>query len=81
MLDFWQDNGEWWQPVSTIVGSIIVGLVVHWIAFAALRLVAARTENETDDLMVQYSRQPARIIVPLILLFMVLPGAALAPES
>ena len=49
MLDFMQDSGEWWRPVSTIVGSIIVGLVVHWIAFAALRLVAAKTENETDD--------------------------------
>ena len=81
MADLMQDFGEWWGPISILVGSIIVGLVVHWIAFAALRLVAARTENETDDLMVQYSRQPARIIVPLILLFMVLPGAALAPES
>ncbi len=81
MLDFMQDSGEWWWPVSTIVGSIIVGLVIHWVAFTALRLVAARTENETDDLMVQHSRQPARIIIPVILLFMVLPGAALAPES
>ena len=81
MANFMQNFDEWWVPISTIVGSIIVGLVIHWIAFAALRLVAARTENETDDLMVQYSRQPARIIVPLILLFMVLPGAALAPES
>ncbi len=81
MLDFMQDSGEWWRPVSTIVGSIIVGLVVHWVAFAALRLVAAKTDNETDDLMVQYSREPARIIIPVILLFMVLPGTALAPES
>ncbi len=62
--------GETWiWGCCVLLASVVLGLIVHRVLFAALSRLAARTENPLDDSFVQHSRKPAKLIIPLIGLF------------
>lgn len=54
--------------------ALLAGLVVHWIAFRLLRRVAARTATEVDDAVVRFGPRPLRLLLPLLLVYLLLPA-------
>jgi len=60
--------------------AIAVALLAHWLAFAILKRVAARTSSVIDDSLVSHGRQPSRFIVAILALMLVVPVLDLSEE-
>lgn len=69
---------------GVVLAVLAAGLVLHRVGMAVLRRVAARAPSERGSRLataaVGYARRPARLIIPLLLLQVVLPALVL-PES
>ena len=73
MGQFLGDWQTWLWPIGILVGVAILALLGHYILFLVVERIAKRTESIIDDLLVRYSRQPARAIFPLLAVLLVLP--------
>lgn len=66
--------------LGTLAGAIISGLVIHVAAFAALKRIVAKTGGIVDDSLVKHSRNPARLLLPLVAVLLVLPFLPVSRE-
>lgn len=68
---------QFWGPAMVsgllFLGAILIGLLVHFISFQALRRIAKRTETVLDGSLYRHCRAPLRILIPLIALRISLP--------
>ncbi len=62
------------------VAAIAVALLAHWLVFAVLQRVAARTSSVIDDSLVSHGRQPSRFIVAIVALMLVVPALDLSED-
>jgi len=74
----WTINwGNLLWSVGIALAAMLVALVVHYGFFSAARKLAARSRNAIDRSLVRLTHRPARLILPLAALLMVLPGLPL----
>ncbi|MBN1823426.1 MAG: mechanosensitive ion channel family protein [Endomicrobiales bacterium] len=69
-----------WRPAVLLAGSVVSGLILHYVLYAVLKKFSRKTENVLDDAMIKYSRRPARFIVPLLAVNFVMPVLGLEPS-
>ncbi len=65
MLETIRSN-PWLLAAALVLGGLLAALLVEWIIFRALRVIAARTRTETDDRILATLRKP--IFLSLVLL-------------
>ena len=80
MMQWVSDLGAWGWPAVVLAAAAIWGVLLHWAAFFVLRRIAARTENTVDDLLVEKYRNPAMLLLPLLMIGAALPGLDISPE-
>ncbi len=71
---------EWLRAIVVLAAGLVVGLIVHASLFMVLRRVTRRTPTGIDDALVTHLRGPARVVMLLIVLRLVVPLMAL-PET
>ncbi|HUZ47278.1 MAG TPA: mechanosensitive ion channel family protein [Terriglobia bacterium] len=80
MTQFFTDWHSWAISCGILLGALIVARIAHRILFSAGRRFAERTGSVIDNSMVRHGREPAKLILPLLALFLVLPATPLPPE-
>lgn len=55
----------WMLALGSVLVMLVVGFLVHAILFVIAARIARRTVRPLDELFVQYSRRPARLLIPL----------------
>lgn len=73
-MNFWN---TWIWAVVLIAAAIVIGLLLHGLAYRVLARVVGRTDTTLDDSVVRRTRGPARLAVPLLAVLFVLPNAPL----
>ncbi|PYT78166.1 MAG: mechanosensitive ion channel protein MscS [Acidobacteria bacterium] len=63
----------WLWSAALLLGATFLGLVVHFVIFSLGRKLAQRTASSFGDSFVRHSSRPARMIFPLLVLFLVMP--------
>ena len=69
----------WLWSGAVLVVAVLVALLGHYLSFSAAERVAARTQSAVDDLLIRHGRKPARLIFPLLAVFLVLGVLPLPP--
>ncbi len=69
----------WVYSGAILVVAVLVALLGHYLVFSAAKRVAGRTESQVDDLLIQHGRKPARLIFPLLGVFLILVALPLPP--
>lgn len=73
-----------WQSLvwslATVALAATAGLVAHRVIFGALRRIASRTSGEADNLLLKYSRAPAKLLLPVAAILLASPGLPLSPN-
>ena len=64
----WRDLPGWAADVALVVVALLVAFILHRIAMAVLRRLAARSPGSVDDIVVEQARRPSRWIVLAIAL-------------
>jgi len=67
----------WLWSVVVLAGMAVIGLIVQWLLFALVERVAARTRRLSQGFLIKRARAPARLLIPLLLISMMLPDLAL----
>jgi len=70
----------WLWSFGVLLGMIVLGLIVQWFVYAVGRRVAVRTERVSIGFMIARSRLPARFLLPLLFIALVLPDLPLPPH-
>jgi small-conductance mechanosensitive channel len=70
----------WLFSVLVLLGMVVLGLIVHWVAFALIRRIARRTRRLSDDFLIKRAHAPAGLLIPLLLVSIVLPDLPLTPH-
>ena len=68
---------EWAISGGILIGSLILAWVAHRILFSLAGRLVRRTGSVIDNSLVQHGRKPAKLILPLLALFLALPGTSL----
>ena len=68
----------WAVSLSIMVLMVALGLVVHSIAYAIALRIARRTARKLDELFIEHSRAPARLLFPLA--FIIFAWSAIPPS-
>ncbi|HET7213978.1 MAG TPA: mechanosensitive ion channel family protein [Terriglobia bacterium] len=76
LVNHWQ---AWAISAGTLVGAIVLALIAHKILFSAGKRLAKRTGSVIDNSLVEHGSTPARLILPLLALFVALPATSLPP--
>jgi small-conductance mechanosensitive channel len=63
----------WLWPAITVVAAVLAALGAHAALYALAGRVARRTASVVDDALVRRTRKPARIVLPLLAIILVLP--------
>lgn len=67
-----------WQPylwsLLTLLGAVLLALLVQRLLYFAVARVAARARSPLDAALLRASRGPARVALPLLAVFLALPG-------
>lgn len=71
---------DWVLALSILAAAIVGGLILHLAVFAALKHIAGTTGSIIDDALVRHGRNPARVLVPLMIVLAVLPFLAISEE-
>jgi len=80
-MDIWKiDWGNFLWSIGIAVVAVAVARVIHLAVYYALRKLAGRTQNITDQALVGRTDRPAALILPLTALLIVTPGLPL-PEA
>ncbi len=74
LLNHWR---EWAISGGIIIGALIIAWIVHKILFSVAGRFARRTGTVIDNSLVQHGRKPAKLIIPLLALFLALPATSL----
>ena len=69
---------EWLRVLAVLAGGLVIGLVLHAVAFALFTRVAGRTPTIVDDALVKHLRRPSRVLVLLLLFKLSVPLAGLS---
>jgi small-conductance mechanosensitive channel len=69
----WTHWGKEVVTLGTVTGAVLAGLILHWVIFRVLARYAARDETWLEHVLVQRWRRPARYVLPLLLLILILP--------
>ncbi|MFH1368438.1 MAG: mechanosensitive ion channel domain-containing protein [Elusimicrobiota bacterium] len=69
-----------WRPAAFLAGSVVLGLVLHYVLYAVFKKLTKKSDNVLDDAMVKYSKKPARLILCLLAVNFVLPALEFAPS-
>ena len=77
LLNNWQ---EWAISGGILIGAVIMAMVAHKILFSAGKRLAKKTGSVIDNSLVEHGRRPAKLILPLLALFLALPATSLPPE-
>lgn len=75
------DWRSWISSAILAVGALALALAAHWLLFRVLRRVAGRKEGAFWELLVRYQRQPAKLIIPVLVVLAIVPGLQLPPEA
>jgi hypothetical protein len=67
----------WLWSSTLLAGAIGAALVLHAVLFAGLNRVARRTGSVADDSFARHARGPARLALPLLALYVAIPGLPL----
>ena len=81
MTQFFTDWHSWAISCAILLGALVVARIAHRILFSAGRRFAERTGSVIDNSMVQHGHEPAKLILPLLAVFIVLPATPLPPEA
>ncbi|MGH9351324.1 MAG: mechanosensitive ion channel family protein [Terriglobia bacterium] len=79
MIHFQTHWHNWLLGTGIILVSIAVALVVHYFLFSILARIARRPGRIIDASFVRHGRKPAKWILPLLALLIVVPLAPLSP--
>lgn len=63
----------WLWSAGLVVGTLLVALLFHTLAFGAAARIARRTDSQTLVLLAEHGRRPTAVILPLAALHPVLP--------
>jgi small-conductance mechanosensitive channel len=70
----------WLWSLGSILGLVLLGVIVHAVAFAIARRIAARTRRPADNFLINRARAPALLLMPLLFVALALPDIALPPK-
>ncbi|MCL5268404.1 MAG: mechanosensitive ion channel family protein [Bacteroidetes bacterium] len=73
MTNLFLEGETWLWGACILLAAILIGLLVHKIFYGALLKITARTEGILDDSFVRHSKKPAKLIFPLLGIFLVMP--------
>ncbi len=79
MTSLFSQGETWLWSACILLAAILAGLLVHRIVFAVFSRITSRTGSKIDDSFVQHSRKPAKLIFPLLAVFLVMPAVHLPP--
>lgn len=77
MAEYFPNWQNWAWSLGVIAVAAIAGLIAHYIFYLAAERLSGRTKNQVDQSVVRYSRRPARLIFPVLAIFIVSPGLPL----
>ena len=73
-----------WESLAWAVGALVVAvlgsLIAHRVVFAVLSRITKGTTNRVDASLVRHSKKPAKLLLPLIGIILVMPVLQLSPE-
>ncbi len=71
---------SWIYSALVVIASVFLARAAHYFFFRIAKRLAADTKSDLDNILVQHSEKPAKLIFPLGLLLAVLPATALPPR-
>jgi small-conductance mechanosensitive channel len=77
VLANWQN---WLWSLLTVGLALLAGLIAHRVVFAAAARFARGTRSAMDESLVRHSRKPARLIFPVLAVFLAAAGMPLPPH-
>jgi small-conductance mechanosensitive channel len=83
-LSAWSATQDWvlWLEVAGVfLAALLLGLLVHWIAFAILARLAGRTASRIDNSLVAHARTPARVLFCVMAVLLALPALDFAASA
>jgi small-conductance mechanosensitive channel len=63
----------WMVPIAILGGVILLALIGHLILFTVAKRLASRTPAEFDNSLIRHAEKPARVIIPLLALYLAFP--------
>ncbi len=79
MSEILQQWGTIIWSLALLIGAIILGLIIHYLMFSAIKGVARKSHTIIDDSFVKNCRRPLRLLIPLLVVGLILPLFAIAP--
>jgi small-conductance mechanosensitive channel len=80
MEQFLESQQAWLVSGGILIGAMTFALVGHAVLFLVLGRVVPRTADAGEALLIRHTRGPARAILPLLAILLVLPQMRLAPH-
>jgi small-conductance mechanosensitive channel len=80
VAQFLESQQPWLVSGGILAGAVILALIGHWALFLVLTRVAPRTANGGEASLVRHTRGPARALLPLIAILLVLPQTPIGPH-
>ena len=62
-------------------GAIIAGLLIHFIFFLVFERVIKHTPTPIDDYIIRHTKRPSRYILPLVIIYFLVPFIGLSPAA
>lgn len=75
MQDLWGDTPTWLISAAILAGAIALALIAHFILFLLAEKLAQRNQQGTEFSFAKRAKNPARLIFPLVALFLTIPLA------
>lgn len=73
----WQ---TWLRSGSILVGVVLVAFIGHYVLFSPIKRFTQRTGSTFDDSLFRHGQKPAKVLFPLLAVFLVLPILQLPPD-
>ena len=74
-----------WEAIvwslGLLAGTLILGLLLHYLLVVATERVARRTQTIVDDSIVKNFREPSRVLIPLLVVSLILPASTVSPKG
>ncbi len=76
-MEVWQ---TWLRSGCILVGVVLLAHIGYYVLFSAIKRFAQRTGSTFDDSLVRHGEKPAKVLFPLLAVFLVLPVSQLPTE-